>query len=189
MRIIGGAFRGRLLSAPKGFNTRPTQERVRESIFNVLTNIGLRETKVLDLYAGTGAFSLEALSRGAAKAVAVDSRTARWIRKNAESCGVSSRLEIFSCDVAQALKQLSGKNGEGFDYVFIDPPYRRDLVPATLEKLIKYSLLAAGAYILVEHAVGEAWEPCPLYCFERQKRYGDTMVTYLVYKGKEAEEE
>lgn len=93
MRIIGGDAKGIILLSPKGKNTRPTLGRVRESIFNVLANVGLVDTDVLDVFAGTGAMGLEALSRGARSAVLIDKATGSVIRENAKKCGMETEFE------------------------------------------------------------------------------------------------
>ena len=105
MRIVGGKAKGTILLSPAGKNTtRPTLGRVRESIFNVLANVGLEEAKVLDIFAGTGAMGLEALSRGAAEAVFIDRTTSDIIRKNAERCHMSGQVKVIARDVTPALK-------------------------------------------------------------------------------------
>ena len=116
MRIIGGRAKGTNLLAPAGRNTRPTLGRVRESIFNVLANVGVMDTAVLDIFAGTGAMGLEALSRGAASAVFIDKTTGRIIRENAKKCHVEDQVSILSRDVNLSLKSLQGKQ---FDYIFM----------------------------------------------------------------------
>ena len=161
MRIIGGTRRGHKLAAPKGMATRPTQDRVREAIFNTLVNIGLLETRVLDLYAGTGAMALEALSRGAEFACAVDEKTAAVIQR-----------------VESALANLP--QNQPFDYVFLDPPYQRGLVEPVLRELLRARLVQPTSVVVVEQAREESLEIPKGYRLWRQKHYGGTMVTYLV---------
>jgi len=139
-----------VLATPKKADViRPTADRVRETLFNVLgqTCEGL---KVLDLFAGTGALALEALSRGAVKAVLVDSgREAQGlIRQNAEALGFSDRIELLAMPVARALELLS-RRGDRFELVFSDPPYRLEQAVPVLEGVVP--LLADGASVVVEY--------------------------------------
>ena len=132
MKIIGGSAKGTLLSSPAGRNTRPTLGRVRESVFNVLANVGILETKVLDIFAGTGAMGLEALSRGAGEAVFLDKATGAIIRENALRCHVADRSRILKGDVSSSLKTLRGQK---FDYIFMDPPYRKGYINEVLQEV------------------------------------------------------
>lgn len=124
MRIIAGTAGGRKFEAPDGINTRPTLDRVRENLFNIL-QMRTRSARVLDLFAGSGALSLEALSRGADCAVLVDSdRSASRIqRKNLEVLGMADRAEVHLCDWRKAADRLL-REGRKFDLIFLDPPYR-----------------------------------------------------------------
>ena len=123
MRIIAGTARGRHIEAPDGKNTRPTLDRVRENLFNILQT-RIYSSRVLDLFAGSGAISFEALSRGAAHAVLCDrDRNAYKTEKiNADSLGFSDRTELFFCDWTAAIRRLVN-DGREFDLVFLDPPY------------------------------------------------------------------
>ena len=139
MRIIAGTARGRKIEAPEGKNTRPTLDRVRENLFNIL-QMKIRGSRVLDLFAGSGALSIEALSRGAESATLVDSdRNANRIqKKNLESLGFAGQAEVMLRDWKQAAAELI-RDGRQYDLVFLDPPYRmtdlRDVF-TTLEKLL-----------------------------------------------------
>ena len=103
LRIIAGSARGTVLEAPRGRNNRPTLGSTRESIFNVLANVGIIDTRVLDIFAGTGALGLEALSRGAAEAVFIDKATGSIIRKNAKKCHVEDKVKVLGGDVMRSL--------------------------------------------------------------------------------------
>lgn len=179
MKIIGGNAKGTLLSAPQGRNTRPTLGRVRESVFNVLANVGILETKVLDIFAGTGAMGLEALSRGAAEAVFIDKATASIIRENAARCHVADRAKILRGDVSSSLKALEGSQ---FDYIFMDPPYRRGYINEILKMVLDLGLPAEDAVIIAEHSI---FEPPDLSLFKgrlalwKEKKVGAIVVSYL----------
>lgn len=179
MNIIGGSAKGTVLSSPKGRNTRPTLSRVRESVFNVLANVGLVDTKVLDIFAGTGAMGLEALSRGAEKAVFIDTATARIIRENARKCHVEDKAVVLSRDVKLSLSQLSG---DTFDYIFMDPPYRKGYINEVIQMVFDARLTAPDAILVVEHSVSE---PPDLSFFDgmctlwKEKKLGAIIVSYL----------
>lgn len=178
MRIIAGEHRGRTLIAPKGLDTRPTLDRVRESLFNILMP-RLLGARVLDLFAGSGALGLEALSRGAAQAVFVDSaREAQVaVAKNIEALDVLDRAKLLRCDWQAAISRLR-VDGAQFDLVFLDPPYRLDEAGRMLESLRVSGLLSAHALVIYEHAKGlspntDAWHVADT------RRYGDTIITFL----------
>ena len=145
MRIISGQARGRKLATLEGENTRPTLDRTREALFNILQT-RVRGAKVLDLFAGSGALGLEALSRGAQSAVFCDvSRQAcAVIQKNIEALRAQDRSRLLCCDAMDALARLAG---ESFDVVFLDPPYRKGLVDKALAGLVADDRLADGAFL------------------------------------------
>ena len=149
MRIIAGTARGRKIEAPEGLHTRPTLDRVRENLFNILQN-RTRDSQVLDLFAGSGALSLEALSRGAAHAVLVDSdrNAVRIQRKNLEQLGMTEQAEVFLCDWKKAAAALA-ERGEQFDLVFLDPPYRMTDMQEVFEALV--SLTEEDGLVILEH--------------------------------------
>lgn len=178
MRIVSGTFKGRRLSSPASMEIRPTSDKVREAIFNILP----REfpfNKVLDLFAGTGAMGLEALSRGALDATFVDSGTEAiaLIRKNIESCGVEAR--VYRSGAGDSLKRFARK-GEKFDLIIIDPPYSSTLLKEALEAIDAGGLLAPGGVIVAETTKRMALE-AELKSLEHfdERRYGDTVVYFL----------
>lgn len=182
IRIIGGSARGVILHAPQGLSTRPTLGRVRESIFNVLANVGLVDAKVLDLFSGTGSMGLEALSRGAGEAVLVDQSTGKLIRENARRCRMEDRTAVIGKEVLQALRSLQGQE---FDYIFMDPPYKKGFINKVLELMMNLGLPADRCLIVVEHIVSEPpdlsdWRD--VLSVWKEKRVGDTAVTYLLYQ-------
>ena len=131
MRIITGTAKGCRLKAPKGMGTRPTADRVKESLFNILGQ-SVRDSFVLDMFAGTGALGLEALSRGAIGAVFVDKATANVILGNAVHTKLADRAEIIAGDVNKILPRLE-KKGLSFDIIFADPPYNLGLESSLLD--------------------------------------------------------
>ena len=149
MRIIAGSARGRTFDAPQGRDTRPTLDRVRENVFNIL-QMKVRDAKVLDLFSGSGAMAFEAISRGAAEAVLVDiDRAANAVqRQNAAKLRMEGQCRILQCDWQMAIRQLTA-TGERFQVIFLDPPYAmHDMVPV-MEAM--RPLLAEDAVILLEH--------------------------------------
>ena len=149
MRIIAGSARGRTIDAPQGRDTRPTLDRVRENVFNIL-QMKVRGAKVLDLFSGSGAMAFEAISRGAAEAVLVDiDRAANAVqRQNAAKLRMEGQCRILQCDWQMAIRQLTA-TGERFQVIFLDPPYAmHDMVPV-MEAM--RPLLAEDAVILLEH--------------------------------------
>jgi len=179
MRVIGGAAKGRRLLAPKGQTVRPTADRVKESLFNILPR-DLTGAKVLDLFAGTGNLSIEALSRGADRAVLIDAseRSVAAIKENLRRLGFHGRGQVWTAPVARGLRSLARRD-ESFDYIFLDPPYDQALVGRTLEIIGKSNLLRDSGTLVVEHSARETVKP--LYGslqLHDQRRYGDTLLSF-----------
>lgn len=175
MRIVGGEARGRQLRAVPGSGTRPTADRVRQSVFDALGQ-RMEGLNVLDLYAGTGALALEALSRGAARAVLVenDSRACGVIFHNVETLKYGRRCRLVRAELPGALQQL---RGERFDLVFSDPPYALRAAQPTLEALASGEVLAPGARVVLEMDRREpSPAPPPGLALADERRYGDTRV-------------
>ncbi|MGH7915332.1 MAG: 16S rRNA (guanine(966)-N(2))-methyltransferase RsmD [Candidatus Binataceae bacterium] len=155
MRVIAGEAHGRRLRAPRGLVTRPATARVRASIFSRLAaRTDLAGARVLDLFAGSGSLGLEALSRGALRAVFVDSSraAATAIRDNLRVLGLEERAEVIVAGVERTIAML-GARGEPFDLVFVDAPYRNDISAAVLQALAADGLLGGDAYVVVRRAV------------------------------------
>lgn len=176
MRVIAGELRGRRLVAPRGWKVRPTSDRVREAVFSALG--GVEGARVLDLYCGTGALAVEALSRGAARATLVD-RDIRPALGNIELLGLRERAELVRSDVPKWLASAgSGRPSEAcFDLIFIDAPYRlADRIGIELDSLLP-PLLAEGGRVIAESAAGR---PLELPSLEqiRERRYGATSVSF-----------
>ena len=187
MRIIAGTARGRSIVAPAGSKTRPTQDYVRESLFNII-RWDVQEARVLDLFAGTGALSLESLSRGASEAVLIDmDRDAcAAIRKNMETSRLGSQCRLIARDYRQAIDQLSAE-GKRFDVVFIDPPYKMENTGEMCAALYDKGLLEEQFLIVVEHRRGMA--PLLDLRFEAYdlRKYGDTEITFVRNASREEE--
>ncbi|HEV7484030.1 MAG TPA: RsmD family RNA methyltransferase [Solirubrobacterales bacterium] len=170
MRVIAGELKGQRLVAPRGWKVRPTSDRVREAIFSALGERVAGAT-VLDLYCGTGALAIEALSRGAARALLVD-RDTRPALGNVEHLGLGARVELVRADAGRWLGQVSeGEEAGKFDLIFVDAPYRlADRVAEDLNTHLP-QLLASGGRAIVESGAGK---PLRLDALEplRQRRYG-----------------
>lgn len=179
MRVIAGAFRGRRLTEFKGLNTRPTPDRVREALFSsLLSRFGtFSNLKVLDLFAGSGALAIEALSRGAASACLVenDPGAVRIIRDNIHKCQLEKHTTLKTKDAFAALEEFPSP----FDLVFLDPPYNRGLAAMAAEKIDSLGLLSADGVICAETAATEEM-PGKIGSFIRidRRRYGSVVVHF-----------
>ena len=174
MRVISGQARGRKLKAPKGMKVRPTIDRVKEALFNII-GPAIVESNFLDLYAGTGSIAIEALSRGAALAVLVerDQQNIRLIKENLLLCGLAAQSIIYHRNVQEALLEL-GQQRRQFDFIFLDPPYGQGLVEPTLAGIMQARILADGGLVIAEH--GRREEICEAVqglALKRQSNYGD----------------
>ena len=185
MRVIGGVDRGRTLAAPRGRGTRPTADRVREALFDIL-GPRIIGTRVLDLFAGTGAVGIEALSRGAAYAVFVESdrEALRALRRNLATLGLpGTRAQIVAGDARDALAAIACSE-PAFDLVFLDPPYAGSLVPPVLAALAASPLVRPGADVVVQHRVKTPVPTVPGLSPAREpRRYGETALTFLLAEG------
>lgn len=180
LRVIGGELRGRRLLSVKGYQTRPTADRIREALFNILSK-RVAGAVVLDLFAGTGALGIEAMSRGAESAVFIDIDThaARIIEHNIAACSLQRRTRCIRWDIVKNLNCLR-PCPQNFDLVLMDPPYNRDMILSSLANLHRSGCLKSNAWIVVEHgsleAVLEGSVPFSLF---DQRRYGKTLVSFL----------
>lgn len=186
MRIVAGKHRGLTLAAPKDDRVRPTSDRVREAVFNVLAHndfgIGfkLEGARVLDLFAGTGALGLEALSRGAAYVLFVDDHfeSRGLIRRNVEAAHATGATKIWRRD-ATALSEMPVNAGGPFDLVFLDPPYRKGLVERAMISAREGKWFAPSALIVAEMAADEAFAVPAGFTALDERTYGDTKVVLL----------
>ncbi len=177
MRIIAGTARGRKIEAPSGKNTRPTLDRVRENLFNIL-QVRIRSSRILDLFAGSGALSLEALSRGAEYAVMVDHdrNACRIQRANTEKLGFMDRTEFFCCDWRQALRELRRKSCR-FDLIFLDPPYVMTDLRIMFDDLTPF--LASDGLIVLEHEAGKAIDTGNCFVKTDERKWGFCAVSFF----------
>jgi len=185
MRIIGGEYKSRQIAMPKGIEIRPTQDKVREAMFNILGDVSGKA--VLELFAGSGAFGIEAISRGARSVTFVDNnfRCAQTIRTNLESLGVDkSKYTIIKGD-ALKFPARAGQAGAGnlvkFDIVFMDPPYYKDMAKKCLINIDAYDIVSRTGLVLAEHFKKDALDAqLKGLFFVDERRYGDTIIT--IYK-------
>ncbi|MEW6524117.1 MAG: RsmD family RNA methyltransferase [Bacillota bacterium] len=180
IRVTGGSLRGRVLHSLPGLATRPPLAQVRQAVFNIL---GPRVcgARFLDLYAGTGSYSIEAISRGAAFCTLVEKspRALKVIRANLESTGCAGQAELIPGEVLATLDRLA-RAGRCFDVVAVAPPHDAGLLDPTLAGLDAGNLLAPGGTVFVQHYPGEP--VCPAagrLCRYRQTRYGSTLVSWF----------
>lgn len=180
MRVISGTLRGRRLIAPPGMATRPTTDRIRESLFNILAG-SIQDRRVLDLFAGTGALGIEAISRGAASAVFVDQARAALaaIRRNIRDLGLDTRTRIIHWDVRKNLNCLAS-DPQAFDLVFMDPPYETHAVAPALRALISSGAMAPDSRVIIEHSAREpVHHPMGTLALVDQRRFGKTLVSFM----------
>lgn len=179
MRIISGKFRGKRLFSLEGERTRPTSDKVKESVFNILANSGEVYGRVLDLFAGTGALGLEALSRGASDAVFVDKNpdAVKIVKSNISLCKAAGK--VYNTDWQVAVRKLVGTT---FDLIFLDPPYALGAEAKILHEIEDKQLLADGGVIVIEHSTDNNFDyDKSLYEADRRE-YRGTAVTFLRLK-------
>jgi 16S rRNA (guanine966-N2)-methyltransferase len=189
MRIVSGSAGGLHLKVPKGHKVRPTADQVREAIFNILASrFPLTDVTVLDLFAGTGALGLEALSRGARSAVFVeaDPSVVRTIQENLTLTGLRRRGRVIRAYVAKGLR-VAEEQGLRFGGVFLDPPYGEGWVDKTLRLLARGAVLEPRAWVVAEHGRDEEGADSypPLHLTDR-RRYGTTWVSFYQRQAEEA---
>lgn len=180
MRIISGRARGQRLKVPKGPALRPTAARVKEALFDILPH-DLSGRTILDLFAGTGNLSLEALSRGAAEVVLVDTsrHAVQAIRDNLRRLGFSEKASVWAAPVLKALRALARKRKK-FHLVFLDPPYEKGIVKSAMRALGEIDLLEKNGLVILEHSVREEIDHSyGNLALEDQRRYGTTMLSFF----------
>lgn len=180
MRIISGDHRGRKLSSIRGMATRPTSDRVREALFNILGDKPAN-AQVLDLYAGTGALGIEALSRGAAHAIFIErsGQALTVLRKNIATCNLAASSQIVQWDITKNLDCLK-PHPHAFNLVFMDPPYHKNLVRRSLSHLSTCQCLNADAVVVAEHETGATLEaPGSGLKLDDTRHYGQTSLSFF----------
>ena len=179
LRVIGGSLGGRTLKGPPRTGVRPTADRVREALFEILAARGAPMTRVLDLYSGTGALGIEALSRGAEYCdfVEADSKACEVIRENLNRTRLPDRAKVWPLPVAKALSRLSGP----YDLVVADPPYEYDRAEKELTEVLEKGLLSPEGTLVVEHSQRKLWpQELAGHTQLTSRRYGDTRITLYV---------
>ena len=187
MRVITGSARGCRLKELEGMETRPTTDRVKEGLFNII-QFDIEGRKVLDLFAGTGQLGIECLSRGAASAVFVDRRAdaVKLIRENLTATRLSDKARVISGDSMEFLKSLR----ESFDLIFLDPPYEAGLLEPAIAHIAKFDILSPHGIIVAEHPVGMALPALAApYRLHRTYRYGKIALSLYRRGGNEENEE
>ncbi|WP_421853725.1 16S rRNA (guanine(966)-N(2))-methyltransferase RsmD [Oricola sp.] len=183
MRVVGGAFRGRTLAGPKpgSMSIRPTTDRARESLFNIIAHAWphkLDGARVLDLFAGTGAIGIEALSRGAASALFIEQSVEGrgLVRRNVETLGLQGRTKLFRRDATRM-----GDIGtmQQFDVVFADPPYGKGLAEPALRSLHAGGWLRPGALLVVEESATAEFTPPEGFMLADAREFGETRIYFV----------
>lgn len=182
MRIITGKARGLKLNVPKNMDVRPTADRVKESLFNII-GTKILDARILDLFAGSGNLGLESWSRGAKNVIFVDESaiSIKLVESNIAKCRAESDVEVIKGNALQIIEKLY-RQEKNFEIIFCDPPYNKNLVALVLKKLVKFPIISDGGYLIIEHAKHES------ICFldarfelVREEFYGETMVTFLKF--------
>lgn len=186
MHIIAGERRGAQLFAPKGMDTRPTQAKVKESLFNIIQAY-VPDARVLDLFSGSGNLALEAISRGAHSAVMVDMdrEAAACIRRNVDKLRYGECTRLYKCDWRQAITQMQAANEAPFDLVFLDPPYRMTELNEMCAALADCGLLAPDCMLVLEHRTGGFDRPDERFEEWKERTYADTQIHFYLYAGNE----
>ena len=183
MRVTAGRLKGRALVAPPDLNVRPTSDKVRQAIFNILEHSALvpdftlEGARILDLFAGTGALGIEAVSRGGSYALFIDdaAESRAYIRRNVEALGLTGATKIWRRDA----RDLGPVAGEKFRLAFLDPPYRKGLVAPALLSLAGGHWLSPDALTVVETSTDEAVPETPGFEILDSRDYGDTRVQFM----------
>jgi len=180
MRIIAGQCKGRRLEAVSVKGIRPTSDRVRESVFNIISS-RIAGARILDIFAGTGALGIEALSRGASRATFLDAskEACELIQKNAGRCGIQEKCDIICHDITRAFLPEKIK-AHLFSIIFMDPPYGTSLFKETLTRGFLSELLTEDGVVVAEHSIKETLpQPITGLDIHDQRKYGKTLISFL----------
>ena len=183
MRVITGTCRACRLLEPEGMDIRPTAGAVKEALFNII-QFDIEGRRVLDLFAGSGALALEALSRGAECAALADRdrEAAVCIRRNVEKLRFAEAARLYAADWRQAVSQMQAE-GRRFDLVFLDPPYRLPVLEECCAALADAALLEADALMVLEHRLDTPPAPDARFALWKDRAYGDTAIHFFHYRG------
>ena len=179
MRVISGTLKGKKLLSAKGLSLRPTSDRVRESVFDILQG-NVEGLRVLDLFAGTGAMGIEALSRGAISAVFIENQknSLEILRKNLSACRMEAVTQVLAKEAEEGLRLLEGQGGR-FELIFLDPPYGKGLVRRTLGRLAESRLWVPETLIVAEHSPAEEVEGVSPLGRVDFRKYGGTRISFF----------
>ena len=180
MRVIAGLYKGRVLKTVKDLSVRPATDRVKQTIFDMLTHrLVFDGANVLDLFAGSGSLGIEALSRGANRVTFVESNNdaGSFIEKNLETLGCEDSAEVIAMDAMQYLRRAR----EQYDLIFADPPYEYDETATIPSIVFQDKVLKRHGYLLIEHASGLQFDDTPLYHAGPSRKFGRTIVTFFVH--------
>jgi len=183
MRVTGGTFRGRKIYGVPGMDTRPTSDKTRQAIFNILMN-DTEQARVLDLFAGSGALGIDALSRGAADALFIESgrKPVEMIKRNLKSLDLPEN--VVEGDYREACRMLSDKN-EKYDLIFADPPYDLIAPMEVMETVVQYDLLSPDGILIIEHKYGRAGQMPGELRLLKKRKFGQTEVSFYARSKKE----
>lgn len=182
MRVISGSARGLKLKSPEGLNTRPTADRIKESLFNIIAPY-IYDCSFLDLFSGTGAIGIEALSRGAKEACFVDfdKNSIDIINQNISLAKFEQKAIVHNLSVLDAIDKLA-INNKKFDIIFLDPPYDKNLLLPALKKIEDTKILKDDGFIICEQHIKEEELNLKNLCIYRIKEYKITKMVFLKYK-------
>lgn len=182
MRVISGEFRGRKLEKLEGMEIRPTSDRVKESLFNIL-GARIYDCAFLDLFAGTGGIGIEACSRGASQLVFIDesAKSINVLKDNLDKLNILDKVEVYNTDYINAINKLASDNRK-FDIIFIDPPYSKGFAQNALVHIFENGVLKEEGIIITEHDLQDKMpETTGTLSLQRQKKYGNTMLSFYGY--------